>query len=175
MTTLREDPLLGVARAILTFLIGLAIVVGTLLALAVPFIIFNQARVAEEFAKTASQPGGEVVGAILVVLVLVVALAALSFLFVRHLRRIVDTVRQGDPFIPQNAARLRSMAWLSIVMQAVALAAGALTIWLEEATKDFEANFDISIGGILLPLVLFILARVFRRGAEMREELEGTV
>ena len=175
MTTLRKDPLLGVARAILTFLIGLAIVVGTLLALAVPFIIFNQARVAEEFAKTASQPGGEVVGAILVVLVLVVALAALSFLFVRHLRRIVDTVRQGDPFIPQNAARLRSMAWLSIVMQAVALTAGALTIWLEEATKDFEANFDISIGGILLPLVLFILARVFRRGAEMREELEGTV
>ena len=175
MTTLREDPLLGVARAILTFLIGLTVLVGTLLALAVPFVVLNQARVAEEFSKSASQPGGDVVGAILVVLILVIALAAISFMFLRHLRRIVDSVRQGDPFIPQNAARLRSMAWLSIVMQVVAICAGALTMWLEQATKDFEANFDVSIGGLLLPLVLFILARVFRRGAEMREELEGTV
>ena len=31
------------------------------------------------------------------------------------------------------------------------------------------------LGGILLALVLFILARVFRKGAEMRAELEGTV
>jgi hypothetical protein len=67
------------------------------------------------------------------------------------------------------------MAWLSIAVQLAALAAGALTMWLEEATKEVQANFDVSIGGILLPLVLFILARVFRRGTEMREELEGTV
>ena len=80
--------------------------------------------------------------------------------------------RSRSPFAaPGHAVR----APLAVLALAVALAAGALTIWLEESTKDFEANFDISIGGILLPLVLFILARVFRRGAEMREELEGTV
>ena len=32
-----------------------------------------------------------------------------------------------------------------------------------------------AILGILLALVLFILARVFREGAAMRSELEGTV
>ncbi len=33
----------------------------------------------------------------------------------------------------------------------------------------------ISGNGLLLMLILFILARVFRKGAEMRAELEGTV
>ena len=176
MTTLREDPLLGIARAILTFLMGLTIFVGATIAIVVPVVVLNQDRVLAEFAPSPpAMPGGDVIGAILAIMVLVAGIVALSFLFIRHLRRIVDTVRQGDPFIPENAMRLRSMAWLSIVLQVVALFAGALTMWLEEATKNLEANFDISIGGILLPLVLFILARVFRRGAEMREELEGTV
>lgn len=176
MTTLREDPLLGIARAILTFLMGLTIFVGAAITIVVPVVLLNQDRVLAEFSPSSSPMlGGDVIGAILAVLVLVAGMVALSFIFLRHLRRIVDTVRQGDPFIPENAARLRSMAWLSIVLQAIALFAGALTMWLEEATQNLEANFDISIGGILLPLVLFILARVFRRGAEMRDELEGTV
>ena len=169
MTSLREDPLLGIARAILTFLMGLTIFVGAAIAIVVPVVVLNQDRVLAEFSPSPStMPGGDVIGAILAAMVLVAGIVALSFLFIRHLRRIVDTVRQGDPFIPENAMRLRSMAWLSIVLQVVALFAGALT-------KNLEANFDISIGGILLPLVLFILARVFRRGAEMRDELEGTV
>lgn len=176
MTTLREDPLLGIARAILTFLMGLTIFVGAVVAIVVPIVLLNQNQVLVEFGRSpVSQPGGDVIGAILVVLVLVAGIVALSFLFLRHLRRIVDTVRQGDPFIPENAVRLRTMAWLSIVLQVIALFAGALTMWLEEATEKLEANFDVSVGGILLPLVLFILARVFRRGAAMREELEGTV
>ena len=175
MTTFREDPLLGVARAILTFLMGLAIFVGAVLLLVVPAVLFNQEAVVIELGKTGNAIDGDMIGAILAILGLVVFMAVVAFFFVRHLRRIVDTVRQGDPFIPVNALRLRAMAWLSIVMQLAALVAGALSMWLEEASKDLEANFDVSIGGILLPLVLFILARVFRRGAEMREELEGTV
>ena len=34
---------------------------------------------------------------------------------------------------------------------------------------------DLSLSGILAILLVFILAGVFERGAEMREELEGTV
>lgn len=176
MTTLRQDPLLGIGRAILTVLMGLTIAICAVLAAIIPVVIANQDRLVRDMVKaTSSAPGGDVIGGILGVLVLVAAMAALTFVLLRHLRRIVDTVRQGDPFIPENAARLRSMAWLSIVLQGVALVAGGLTMWLEEVSNKFEANFDLSIGGFLFPLVLFILARVFRRGAEMREELEGTV
>jgi hypothetical protein len=175
MATLRQDPLLGIARALLTFLLGLSVFVGVVLLLAVPAVLLNQDKVVAEFGRIPEAAAGDIVGAILAVMMFVVALAALSFVFLRHLRRIVDTVRQGDPFTPENAMRLRAMAWLSIAVQLAALAAGALTMWLEEATKELQANFDVPIGGILLPLVLFILARVFRRGAEMRDELEGTV
>lgn len=176
MTKLREDPLLGIGRAILTFLMGMTAIFGSVIMIAVPLVMANQDRLIAKFVPaSATVAGGEVIGAILAVMVLVLAMAVLAFPFLRHLRRIVDTVREGDPFIPENAARLRAMAWLSIVLQVVALVAGALTMWLEDATHEFEANFDISIGGVLLPLVLFILARVFRQGAEMRDELEGTV
>jgi hypothetical protein len=176
LASLRQDPLLGIARAILTFLLGLSAFVGVVLLLAVPAVLLNQDKVVAEFGRVPeAAAAGDIVGAVLAVMMLVAVLAALSFGFVRHLRRIVDTVRQGDPFTPENAMRLRAMAWLSIAVQLAALAAGALTMWLEEATKELQANFDVSIGGILLPLVLFILARVFRRGAEMRDELEGTV
>ena len=176
MTTLREDPLLGIARAILTFLMGLTIFVGAAFTLALPIVVLDQQKMIIEFGKShAAASGGDIIGAVLAVLVLAAGIVALSFLFLRHLRRIVDTVRQGEPFIPENAVRLRTMGWLSLVLQVVALFASALAMWLEEASGELEANFDVSIGGILLPLVLFILARVFRRGAQMREELEGTV
>jgi hypothetical protein len=33
----------------------------------------------------------------------------------------------------------------------------------------------IDFGGVLTALLLFILARVFREGAAMRKDLEGTV
>ena len=38
-----------------------------------------------------------------------------------------------------------------------------------------EDHISISLSGIMLILTLFILARVFRQGAMMRAELEGTV
>jgi hypothetical protein len=33
----------------------------------------------------------------------------------------------------------------------------------------------VDFGGIILVLTLFVLARVFKHGAAMREDLEGTV
>lgn len=36
-----------------------------------------------------------------------------------------------------------------------------------------KGAFDL--GGIILAITLFILARVFRQGAAMRNDLEGTV
>ena len=44
---------------------------------------------------------------------------------------------------------------------------------LEKAMAEDALN--AAIGGFLLSLVLFILARVFRLGAEMRSDLEGTI
>jgi hypothetical protein len=54
-----------------------------------------------------------------------------------------------------------------------------MALWLSEHIKADKADLDINIGfsgsGLVLMLVLFILSRIFRHGAAMREELEGTV
>jgi len=96
------------------------------------------------------------------------------------LKRIVDTVGEGDPFVPENARRLTQMAWLSLGVQLAALPIGAIGLWIEEVTEgkggaDITVDSGLSGNGLLLMLILFILARVFRQGAAMRAELEGTV
>ena len=46
---------------------------------------------------------------------------------------------------------------------------------LNDLDHEVGSGDGFSLTGILMVLILFILARVFKRGAEMREELEGTV
>jgi len=74
------------------------------------------------------------------------------------------------------------MAWLTLAMQLVTFPIGALAVWLGAEmtklgahTKIDDLDMGISGNGLLLMLILFILARVFRQGAAMRAELEGTV
>ena len=72
------------------------------------------------------------------------------------------------------------MGWIALGSQVVMIPLGALLHWIAVITRDMrnvriEADFGLSGGMILLTLVLFILARVFRHGAAMREDLEGTV
>ena len=42
-------------------------------------------------------------------------------------------------------------------------------------SENLKVDFDFTLTGLLLAIVLFILARIFRHGVEMREDLEGTV
>jgi hypothetical protein len=72
------------------------------------------------------------------------------------------------------------MGWIALAAQAVAVPLAAVIIWLAGLVEDndgirLDDDMGFSGGGVILVLVLFILARVFKRGAEMREELEGTV
>jgi ABC-type microcin C transport system permease subunit YejB len=70
------------------------------------------------------------------------------------------------------------MAWLSVIIQLLSIPVGIVGVMLEQASADaasVNVDADFSINGLLLALVLFILARVFRTGAQMREDLEGTV
>jgi hypothetical protein len=109
------------------------------------------------------------------VFALIALSTALGFLFIRNLRRIVDTVAEGDPFIPENAVRLERMAWLVLTIELVAIPSGALAGWIAYVGHVRYLDVGVSIGALILALILFVLARVFRRGAEMRDELEGTV
>ncbi len=97
--------------------------------------------------------------------------------FVVRLAQIIDTVGEGDPFVVDNAARLTRMGWLALAVQLLGITVAILDRWTGPRLDQgaFDLTIDVSFTGFGLAIVLFILARVFRKGAEMREELEGTV
>ncbi len=112
-----------------------------------------------------------VVAGVLGVLV-VLALAARAACELRH---VVPSVDPGDPFIAENADRLRRMGWLVLWIQVVAVPIELGARRAPKLTDVGFSEFGASGAGFALVLTLFILARVFRLGSEMRADLEGTV
>ena len=176
MTSKPRDPLLIAARFILIFMMAaMAIVVIACAIGAVATLAAHGRVVAELLERNIPEAAA---WAIPPLLALVAGGAVLGFLFFRNLFRIVGTVGDGDPFTPENAARLSAMGWIVVAVHVLAIPLLGIATWIAKLAKEsahFHFDGGIDLGGILLALILFILARVFREGARMREELEGTV
>lgn len=173
-----KDPLLTVARVVVWFFIVVIAAAAAAMVVAAPFVAINNSTVIAELAKEGVKVGSEVTFVIVFVLLGVAGLLALAIWFFRLLLRIIDSVGQGDPFAPVNAVRLNRMAWISLAGYVASIPVGAMVMWLASLAREAHANVDTNLdlgSSLLLPLVLFILARVFRHGAAMREDLEGTV
>ncbi|MFA9201695.1 MAG: DUF2975 domain-containing protein [Cypionkella sp.] len=178
MPSLPKDPLLVAARVVLTITV-VFLIIG-LVALAIAFVAvltFARADLLRELGSAGSLTTSYWLVVALLPLLGGILHAALRFVF--NLRAIVRSVDEGDPFHPENAERLHRMGWLVVSIYVLGIIAGLIGAWLvtsvPELARDKNFEFDLGGGGILLMLVLFILARVFRHGARMRDELEGTV
>jgi hypothetical protein len=172
----RRDPLLGTVRFLLSIGMFLAIGLTIVDLVAAPIVlIWREAILSELSRRSGSLLPPQLAYAISGAQVLIAVASLLAFQFIRNLRRIIDTVADGDPFIPANALRLNEMAWLTVAMQFVAVPAGALAGWVSALARTRDFHIGISLSGVLLALILLILARIFRTGAAMRDELEGTV
>ena len=91
-----------------------------------------------------------------------------------RLLAMIETVRAGDPFMPENAARLKTIAWCLLTVQLFDLACGIFVGILSRAgAKDLDWNPSVS--GWVAVLLLFVLARVFEEGARIRADLEAMV
>lgn len=176
ITPPRRDALLTSARLLVTIimvLIGLICVGLTAAVIAAP--IFHDELLAKMAEHAGHAPSGPVMLAIVACLVLLLAICAIGFVWLRLLRRIIDSVGSGEPFAAINAERLSRMGWLTVAIEAVSVPAGAIAGYLTHLSHRQHVDIGLSLGGVLMALILFILARVFREGAAMREELEGTV
>ena len=172
-----RDPLIVAAkigiiatRAILLF--GGAV----LLAVIVFTIVASDAQLAESAAEMAefdAAPGMR--HAMLALFGLAFLVVAAAERFFQQLQAIVATVPAGNPFDPANADRLRRMAWLAVGFQIVSLAASMLSAAAKNLGEQIDVTLEVTFEGIFLAILLFILARVFRLGTAMREDLEGTV
>lgn len=109
----------------------------------------------------------------------VCALAAvmlvIGLFFMFELIKIVDSVGEGDPFRPENAGHLARMGWLALAFQLLSMGLAPLTYLLSQHVDTVDAEGGLSLQGVIMVLVLFVLARVFRHGTALRDDLEGTV
>ena len=177
----RNDPLLLAGR-ILTILMQAFMALAAIgVSIAIPVVLFFQDKInAEIITEHGSDIGAFPAWQIAGLLLLAFVLIALAFVFFGKLRAIINSVGDGDPFAPENAERLTAMAWLSLgayaVMAFMVGIAASIAEWAEKVDDvDMSYDFGVDLTGILMVIVLFILARVFRHGAAMREDLEGTV
>ncbi|WP_260925557.1 DUF2975 domain-containing protein [Novosphingobium sp. 9] len=182
MRAIPRDPLLAIARGLLWFLMGVFALAGAACLVAVlPVLIFRSDIAAGLAVDAPDVSSGHLMIALVGLLLVTALMMGLLLRMLYHLKRIVDTVGEGDPFVPENATRLTGMAWLSLDVQILGIPLAGLGQWLAHMAKASGAmHLDFSDGnvsgnGLLLMLVLFILARVFRKGAEMRAELAETV
>ncbi len=181
-----NDPLLLVGKIFAILLQAIMAIAAAAVAIAIPVILFTQGRIEAEIAKKLPD-FTEPFPALAVVTLMAggVAVLVMMFLFFGKLRRIIATVGEGDPFQPENATRLSTMGWLMLATQLALIPAGLIGMHLaryaealrEAGVEDvhFSMNDGADLTGLLLAIILFILARVFRHGAAMREDLEGTV
>ena len=103
------------------------------------------------------------------------AAVGLTVLFLHHLRRIFQRVRDGIPFDAANAMRLRR---LGMVLLALALLNGVAELVVTLAVRGqlsdgnviVPAAIPIDMSLVFVGLVLIALAEIFRRGAELEDE-----
>ena len=93
----------------------------------------------------------------------------------RRLRAIVETVRTGDPFVAANADRLQAIAWVLLALQVLSIVIGGVGKAISTPSHPLHLDAGFSASGWLAVLLTFVLARVFAKGALMREDLEGVV
>jgi len=176
MNNRSNDILLLIGKIICIFMQVVLVIGGIALMIAIPVIlIFGSGATGVD-----ALPAGFPLWALAALMAVGIVMVVLMFGFFDRLRRIIGTVGEGDPFQPENAVRLSHMGWLIVGTQLMVIPAGILAAVIAPfADKMDNVHFTIDGGfdtdGILLAIVLFILARVFRHGAAMREDLEGTV
>ena len=178
----QPNDLLLLAGKVLTYLAQGALALGGVaISIAAPLMLIFKDEVSVEFAqKVGEVSGGTFILITLSLMAIALLIIAGAFVFFGKLRAIIASVGEGDPFAPENADRLNLMAWLLLAIQALMIPAMGIGLmfakWADSAEHaEITIDAGLDIEGVLMVIVLFILARVFKHGAAMREDLEGTV
>ena len=90
-------------------------------------------------------------------------------LFFSRLMAVVETVQFGDPFVPENAVRLKTIAWCALAGELLSLAFGMLASAMNAAGSNIDWEFSAT--GWLAVALIFVLAWVFEEGTRMRDDL----
>ena len=123
--------------------------------------------------KPARIDPGELIPTLRAWMVLALPLVAAFHILLERLLAVVDTVRSGDPFVAENAVRLKTIAWCVLVTQLLELVFGVMAATMNAAGSNVPWKFSMT--GWVAVVLLFVLARVFEEGTHLRDDLEAMI
>ena len=135
----------------------------------------NREWIMTAFDLMPSRDTDRLILALRVCAVLGLAVVALNYSVLTRLLAIVETVRVGDPFVAANAERLQAIAWALLALQLLSIVIGAIGKSVSTPAHPVDLDAGFSINAWLAVLLTFLLARVFKAGTLMRDDLEGTI
>ena len=165
---------LPIAHVVLRILIVLNWLSGAAI-LALLVVMPNEQWIMTAFKLSPSHEAERLVMGLRAIAVLGLAAIPLNYAVLKRLLAIVETVRAGDPFIAANASRLQAIAWVLFALNLLSIVIGEIARTVSTPAHPLHLDAGFSINGWLAVLLTFLLARVFAKGALMREDLEGTV
>jgi hypothetical protein len=102
-----------------------------------------------------------------------VPVVAAVHIMLSRLLAMIETLRAGDPFVPENAVRMKTIAWCLLGVQLFNLVCGVMAAAMNAAGSRIEWSFSAT--GWLAVVLLFVLARVFEEGTRIRTDLEAMI
>lgn len=169
-----SSPALGLSRLLLKLLIGLNILVAAgFFVLLVASVVFEDAFLGYYRSRMPEVDAGLLVPTLRVMVLIGAPMFAAIHVLLSRILAIVGTVEVGRPFVVENAARLKTIAWALLMLQVLHLGFGVATRFV--AAANFEMEWDVSLAGWLAVLLAFVLAQVFEQGARMRDDLEAMI
>lgn len=173
-TPISSSAALPIAYVVLRILVVVNWVGGAAI-LALLVVMPNEQWIMSSFKLAPSPEAERLVMGLRAIAVLGLSAIPINYIVLKRLIAIVRTVRDGDPFVAANAARLQAIAWALLALQILSIVIGAIAKAVSSPAHPLHIDAGFSINGWLAVLLTFILARVFAEGTLMREDLEGTV
>ena len=176
MSEPRKNSMAAFLSTVVTVIFWLSIVLGGFFFLILSIGIagsLNGGEVALPLVE--ARADGVPVGRLVAALVGLVVFAPGIAYVCAQLRRILSTLADGDPFVPENNPRLTRIAIAIGLVEIIRMVSVLVLAATVELGEGYVANININLAVWGAVIVLLILAQVFKEGTRLREEEKMTI
>jgi len=107
---------------------------------------------------------------------LAAAISAVAwFVVLQLLRRVVSAVIHGDPFLPENVSRLRTIWMIIAATEVFRMAATFMMGGSNDCANVDGSRLDVRIGTWFFIFIIAAISEAFRHGAALRADQELTI
>lgn len=176
MSGTRKNSMAAVLSTVVTVIFWLAIVIGAFLFIVLGMGLLGSLNGGELNlplinARADGVPAGRLVAALVGLAVFAPGIAYIC----AQLRKILSTLAEGDPFVPDNAPRLTHIAIAIGLIEAIRIASVLILSATVDLGEGYVATINLNLAVWGAVIVLLILAQVFKEGTRLREEEKMTI